>query len=477
MEEKKWKLGDLEFDSEKEYLDASRDLKKIKQIMEKHDVSKPNEAKAVLEEIEGQPIFVSSYGLKFVEKLEKTAAGASASGNKHQTQGAATNNKKNISAAEKKQKKTKKVHIITKRNIIIGMVLIAVLVAAKFVVPMVMPSLTGEETDDTEDVRRNLVLTYAKNQVELQAKFYNYYKDVVGQEADAALASANEQLATAYCINLADEHVSGYTDEQIEEIYVKLITAGELVNNSFNEPQQITDLKATIAQASAAGVLGEDVPTQGTPSADSDQSTDSGSKVNMINKMMEYQQRTAAQLTYGYSQFDFEQTDVEEYVVEDMQKMFEHVIYDIQLSDDDKLAYYDAFVEKGFFMEGALVRLQTNPTVYNLPELTPSIKIVDADGKETALSCSQQTLAPAASVGYELHDGKKTGYLILRGNGTGIGFIQDDDGNSVTTQGDFFLNWNGTVTSGEWYYNSVQLGFLVNDQKSGGIQYVYDLVY
>ena len=43
MEEKKWKLGDLEFDSEKEYLDASRDLKKIKQIMEKHDVSKPNE--------------------------------------------------------------------------------------------------------------------------------------------------------------------------------------------------------------------------------------------------------------------------------------------------------------------------------------------------------------------------------------------------------------------------------------------------
>ena len=32
MADKKWKLGDLEFDSEQEYLDASKDLKKIKSI-------------------------------------------------------------------------------------------------------------------------------------------------------------------------------------------------------------------------------------------------------------------------------------------------------------------------------------------------------------------------------------------------------------------------------------------------------------
>ena len=41
MADKKWKLGDLEFDSEQEYLDASRDLKKIKAIMEKRDITKP----------------------------------------------------------------------------------------------------------------------------------------------------------------------------------------------------------------------------------------------------------------------------------------------------------------------------------------------------------------------------------------------------------------------------------------------------
>ena len=78
MADKKWKLGDLEFDSEQEYLDASRDLKKIKAIMEKHDITKPEEAKIVLKEVTDKPVFASSYGLKFVEKLEKTATGVKA---------------------------------------------------------------------------------------------------------------------------------------------------------------------------------------------------------------------------------------------------------------------------------------------------------------------------------------------------------------------------------------------------------------
>ena len=78
---------------------------------------------------------------------------------------------------------------------------------------------------------------------------------------------------------------------------------------------------------------------------------------------------------------------------------------------------------------------------------------------------------------YELHDGNKSGYLIFRRNGTGTGFVQDDDGNSVTTQGDFFLNWDGEISSGEWYYNSAQIGFLAGDEKAGGVQYVYDLEY
>ena len=106
MEEKKWKLGDLEFDSEKEYLDASRDLKKIKSIMEKHDITKPKEAEAVLREVTEKPVFVSSYGLKFVEKLEKTAAGAKTAKPEPAS--------KERKASAPKKKKEKKVHIITK---------------------------------------------------------------------------------------------------------------------------------------------------------------------------------------------------------------------------------------------------------------------------------------------------------------------------------------------------------------------------
>ena len=51
MAEKKWKLGELEFDTEQEYLNASKDLKKIKLIMQKYDITKPADAKAVLKEI------------------------------------------------------------------------------------------------------------------------------------------------------------------------------------------------------------------------------------------------------------------------------------------------------------------------------------------------------------------------------------------------------------------------------------------
>ncbi|MGN0344182.1 MAG: hypothetical protein ACI4EC_04375 [Lachnospiraceae bacterium] len=468
MAEKKWKLGELEFDSEQEYLDASRDLKKIKSIMEKHDITKPAEAKAVLKEVTDKPVFVSSYGLKFVEKLEKTVAGANAA-----ESGSASTADKAADKTAKKQKKEKKVHIITKRNILIGTVIIAVLVAAKFVIPLVMPGLAVQESGEKENIHRNLVLAYAKNQVELQTSFYNYYKNVLGEEADAALADANAQLAAAYCINLADENVSDYSDEQIEEIYVKLITAGELVNNSFNEPQAITDLKAVIAQSGAAGMPGSKEEQK--PSGEA--LTEGSSKVNLVNKMMDYQLRTAAQLAYSYSRFDFTDADVKEYVAEDMEKTFGYVIYDMKLSDSEKETYYNVFLERGFFDGSSLNRLGTNPVEHNLPDLTPNIKLKHADGSDESVSCSQQTLVPVASVAYALYDGKKDGYLVLRGNGTGIGFVQDDDGNSVTTQGDFFLNWNGEITSGEWYYNSSQIGFLVNDQKAGGIQYVYDLVY
>lgn len=468
MAKQKWTLGDLEFDSEKEYQDATKDLKIIKQIMDQHDITKPQEARIVLKELDGKPVFVSEYGLKFVEKLEKTVAGKAAANTAPETG-------KKQPDAKKKPKTEKKVHIITKRNILIGTIIIVLLIAARFALPQLMGAGFGQQGTQTEDVRRNLVLAYAKNQVELQTSFYNYYKNVLGEESEAAMAEANSRLAEAYCINLADEQVADYSDEQINDIYVKLFTAGELVNNSFNEPQAITDLKATIAQADASGVSGSDQTQE--ESETQTTATDAESRVRLVNKMMDYQQRTAAQLTSNYSRFDFSESEIREYVTEDMEKMFGHIVYDMKLSDSDKETYYQAFEEAGLIANGSLVRFGSNPIERNLPDLTPTIRLVAADGKDEELSCAQQTLAPVASVCYELRSGSKTGALILRGNGTGIGFVQDDDGNSVTTQGDFFLNWGGSVTTGEWYYNSTQIGFLINDEKAGGIQYVYDLAY
>lgn len=472
MAEKTWKLGDLEFETEQEYLDASRDLKKIKLIMQKYDVTKPADARMILKEIADKPVFASSYGLKFVEKLEKTANSGPAVKIAETT--GATGAQSRQKAAPAKEKKEKKVHIITKRNILIGVIIIGLAVGAKFLIPVVMPQLSGEQGRPTEDVRRNLVLSYAKNQVELQRSFYNYYKNVMGEEAEAATASANDIITNAYCINLANENVTDYTDDQIEEIYVKLTTAGELVNNSFNEPQAITDLKSEIALSGAAGQPGsstsEEMPG-GEPLPEG------GSKVSLINRMMDYQQRVAGQLTYGYSRFDFSESDVQEYVSEDMERIFGHVIYDMQLSDSEKETYYNVFLEKGFFSGSSLVRPGTNPVEHNLPDLTPTIRVRVGEESEKTLNCSQQTLIPVASVAYELHAGGENGYLIFRRNGTGTGFVQDDDGNSVTTQGDFFLSWGGEITSGEWYYNSAQIGFLIGDEKGGGIQYVYDLEY
>ncbi len=469
MADKKWRLGDLEFDTEKEYLDASADLKKIKEIMRRHDTATPAGARAALKEIRGKQAFSSSYGQKFVEKLEKTAgasgpAAISESGSKNGGQGSRP-------APPPKEKK-KKVHIITKRNIAIGLVIIVLLVAARFVIPMVAPGLFGGQEATGDEKHRNLVLAYAKNQVDLQRDFYNYYETILGQDSDAARASANARLSEAYCINLADEDVEAYSDQQIEDIYVKLITAGELVNDSFNEPQAITDLKSEIARATAglADSGQADVP-QAEPVTEADV------KVGLVNRMMDYQQRTAAQLAYGYRMFDMTDAEAEEYAAEDMEKIFKYVIYDMTLSDSEKESYYDLFLSSGFFNGDTLSRIDSSPVRYNLPDLTPAIKILGADGTETAVECSQQTLAPAACVAYELHAGGKEGYMLFRGNGTGIDFVQDDDGNSVVTQGDFFLKWDETETAGEWYYNSAKIGFLVSDQKAGGVQYVYDIEY
>ncbi|MDD6037323.1 MAG: hypothetical protein PUD20_00780 [bacterium] len=455
---KKWKLGDLEFDTEQEYKDATQDLKKIKEIMDAHDITKPREAKAVLDELKREPKFLSAYGEKFVEKLEKTAE--SLTGSKKQPKKSQTQNRAKV----KKPVKENKIHIITRRNIIIGVVIIALLVLAKLFVPGLL-----EKKGEEEQIHRNLVLAYAKNQVELQNSFYHYYKDVLGEADEAALTAANNVITNAYEMNLADENVIKFSDKEIEDIYVRLLAAGDIEGQGFNEPQEITDLKQTIAQSAAGNVSGS-LGAQG-------EEAEKDAQVGLVNRLMDYQHRMATQLAYSYSQFGFDAADVTEYATEDMEKIFGSVIYDMELSEAEKEAYYSDYYARGFFDGNSLVRLTTNPIDHALPDLTPTIKLVYEDGKTVEVTCSQQTLAPIASVAYELHAGNKKGYLVFRNNGSGSDFVQDDDGNSVTMQGEVFLNWDGEVTVGEWYYNSLQLGCMVGDKRELNIQYVYEIKY
>lgn len=460
----KWKLGDLEFDTEKEYQEAAQDLKKIKVLMDRFDTTKPDGARKALEQIKGKHVFVSSYGMKFVEKLEKTAGVGSVSQATKKTPAAAgKKQQKKPEKPKKKKEKEKHVHIITKRNLMIGAVVIVVLILVK----IFMPNIFSGSGDD--NMHRTLVLSYAKNQVELQNDFYKYYKNVLGEDSQKAMADANALLSNSYTMNLADEDVTNMTDKQIEDIYIKLLTGGDIAGDAFNEPQAITDMKRTVADAKTAGTLGDDETDK--------QDADDEKKVSLVNKMMEYQQRVAAGLTYSYGQFSFPERDVKEYVAEDMEKIFGSVIYDMALQPSEKEMYYGTFRNNGLLTSDDLVRFDTNPVLYNLPDLTPTIELTFGTNEKQTISLSQQSIAPVASVAYELHTDRNKGYLIFRNNGAKTDYVQDDDGNSVVTQGDFLLKWEDTIVIGDWYYNSLKIGLIVNDQKAGNIEYVYDLKY
>ena len=74
MDERKYKIGNVEFQSEAEYMSAASDLKKIKALTEKYDISNPAQAQKILSSIYARPdIFKSPYGKKFIEKLESVA--------------------------------------------------------------------------------------------------------------------------------------------------------------------------------------------------------------------------------------------------------------------------------------------------------------------------------------------------------------------------------------------------------------------
>ena len=76
-QQKKYKLGELEFETEQEYRDAAMDLKRIKGIVDKYNPEDPQQAQKILASIKAHPeTFRSPYGVKFREKLEAAAARA-----------------------------------------------------------------------------------------------------------------------------------------------------------------------------------------------------------------------------------------------------------------------------------------------------------------------------------------------------------------------------------------------------------------
>lgn len=72
MEDKKYKIGNKEFETKEEYIAVVSDLKKIKTIKEKYDIKEPEQARKILEMLSKNPqIFQTSYGNSFINELKK----------------------------------------------------------------------------------------------------------------------------------------------------------------------------------------------------------------------------------------------------------------------------------------------------------------------------------------------------------------------------------------------------------------------
>lgn len=71
MEDKKYKIGNKEFETKEEYIAVVSDLKKIKTIKEKYDIKEPEQARKILEMLSKNPqIFQTSYGNSFINELK-----------------------------------------------------------------------------------------------------------------------------------------------------------------------------------------------------------------------------------------------------------------------------------------------------------------------------------------------------------------------------------------------------------------------
>ncbi len=478
-QEKKYKLGELEFETEQEYREAAMDLKRMKGIVDKYDPEDPEQAKKILASIKAHPeTFRSPYGIKFREKLESAAARGISSGNavqERQPEQKEKKKKKNrigkLSAVRKGRKAVKekqpggsekeKFQIFTPLNFAIGVVIVACIVIFSIFSPRLFSF--NSNGDSNGDIRRNMVTAYAKSQAELKTQLYTYYFNVVGQTEEEAQKDADEGLSH-YVMDLSDRTVSQMTDSEIADVYSQLVEGGDIQNNSFVEPSEITVLKDKLLAAGLSGNTGNGVEGE-------------TAVVAAVNDMMDYQERLFYSLCYDYSLLGNSKKKAQEYANEDMISMFGDVIYDYSMTEEEKQNYFEGFLKKGLIRDNQIVRFSADPTAYNLPELTPVIEVSILGAESKGYQCSMLSYAPAASVFYEIHKGKETGYLCFRNNGGNTDYIRLDDDTSVTAQGDFFMYAGSELTSGKWFYNSRNIGILINGDTSSLISYVYDLEY
>ncbi len=475
-QEKKYKLGDLEFDTEQEYREAAADLKRIKGLVDKYNVDDPEQAKKILASIKAHPdTFRSPYGMKFVVRLER-AAGITSAPPADKKPDKTTEKQERKAEKEKKKKEKRlaklkeanakdsqkeKFQIFTPRNFAIGVVIVACVVVFSVFAPRLFK--LNNNGDSNGDIRRTMVTAYANSQAELKMQLYTYYFNVVGQTEEEAQKDAQEGLGH-YVMDLSDRTVSTMTDSEISDIYGRLVEGGDIQNNSFVEPSEITVLKDKLLAAGLSGNTGNGVEGETAVEA-------------AINSMMDYQYRISQSLCYNYSLLGNSREEAQAYADEDMASMFGEVIYDYDMTIEDKQSYFDSFVKRGLIKDNQIVRFSADPTAYNLPELTPVIEASFFGEESAAYQCSMISYAPAASVFYEIHTGKKSGYLCFRNNGGNKDYIQVDEETSVTAQGDFFWVLGSQVQSGKWFYNQQNIGVLINGDKSSMIRYVYDLTY
>ncbi len=504
MAQETYRLGDLQFDTKEELLAASADLKRINELMKTHDTKNPDEAKKLLAELGSDHGFTTDYGLKFIEKLKK-AAGISdslkdevsdAKPSQKNTSKEKVNNtaeakkaKETVNSKPKRQKGARtKIHLLTKRNIIIVAIIAVLAVAGSVlmavgIIPKPTGCASGASMISETDSHRNLVLQYAKNQLTLRESMITYYKNSQGMTADKAKIEANNILANSYAMNLADENVPSMSDSEIEETYRALMLAGDIEAGGFNEPEAITKLKEAIEQAKASGVIAPDSKTDNQD--DTDEAYSADQKTVLLNQMIDYQDRLSIQFACDYNHYGLSEGEIVENVAEDMEKLFVTPVYNALLDEDEnpvlseseKTMYYDSYAKMGLIDSHGPIRLSSSPSYYNLPELTSQVTLNFQNGFSATTYASQQTVAPKAQVTYEFLGSNINGYITLRANGTGSDYIQDDDGNTVIVQGDLYMVLDNQITIGSWYVNSGKIGILVDDTRFGEIECVYNIKY